>query len=319
MQNGAGQYSHAFKFDGNIPRLDALFRICDGLKIPIEELIIGGTHKKADGSSGDVLPGRWKINKSLKTKVKRYAEAELRRYLDGKFNFGQPLTVKSYYESWIETKQPPLIRKSAVRDYKQHFSGYLLSEFGSTLLANLTVTQLSRFRAKLLACGLSVKTARNIIDGSFRAMWRDAMEERKWIITRSLCSNGLAGFARGRIHSRQRNAQRFSRTAPSTNFLLSMVADVVLYRDAAKRGLSAQMEGRGFKYRHSPNFQIALYGFRGTDQDNEERSNHSDMRFHLDGAALACQCQAGQRVRVHQQVWPADQFKEWGEHHWRNL
>lgn len=108
---------------------------------------MAGTYYLVDG----------KTNKSLKTNVKRYAEAELRRYLDGKFNFGPPLTVKSFYESWIETKQPPLVRKSAVRDYKQHFSGYLLAEFGSTLLANLTVTQLSKFRSKLLGRGLRCK------------------------------------------------------------------------------------------------------------------------------------------------------------------
>lgn len=83
-------------------------------------------------------------------------------------------TIGGYYERWIKTKGHS--RKSARRDYIQHFSGYLLSEFGSTSLATIRVSSLSTFRDKLLGQGLSVKTCRNILDGSLRAMLRDAQK-----------------------------------------------------------------------------------------------------------------------------------------------
>ena len=54
------------------------------------------------------------LNKSLKTKTKRYAEARLRQYLDGRYNVGAIPTVQKYYDSWIEQKVPPLVRHSQV-------------------------------------------------------------------------------------------------------------------------------------------------------------------------------------------------------------
>lgn len=38
-------------------------------------------------------------NKSLKTKTKRYAEARLRQYLDGKYNLESVRTVQKFYDS----------------------------------------------------------------------------------------------------------------------------------------------------------------------------------------------------------------------------
>jgi len=97
--------------------------------------------------------------------------------LRNEYRFGPKITVKGYYERWIKSKKNLLIRPSALADYKQHFSGYLLSEFGSSSMAQISVSRLSTFRSKLLDRGLSVKTCRNLLDGSFRAMWRDAMIE----------------------------------------------------------------------------------------------------------------------------------------------
>jgi hypothetical protein len=44
---------------GQIPRLDALFRICDGCGIKLQELIIATSHKTTTGQGRRVLPGRW--------------------------------------------------------------------------------------------------------------------------------------------------------------------------------------------------------------------------------------------------------------------
>ena len=134
-------------------------------------------HLRQRGKKGTywLIDGR--LEKSLKTTVKRYADMLLDKYNKGKLDIGGGPTVLEYYERWIKTKQPPLVRKSASDGYRQQFSGYLLSEFGSILLATIHVGRLSAFRAKLLERGLSVKTCRNVLDASFRAMWRDAMAE----------------------------------------------------------------------------------------------------------------------------------------------
>jgi integrase len=56
-----------------------------------------------------------------------------------------------------------------------HFGSYILLEFGSDNITDVTPPQVLEFRTYLLKqVGLSLKTSRNIIDGSFRAMMRDA-------------------------------------------------------------------------------------------------------------------------------------------------
>ena len=44
---------------GEIPRLDALFRICDGLGISVKEVIIARTHKEEKRQRRHVLSHRW--------------------------------------------------------------------------------------------------------------------------------------------------------------------------------------------------------------------------------------------------------------------
>jgi integrase len=99
---------------------------------------------------------------------------------------GQLNSIRAYYETWIQRKRPPLVRKSQERDYKQHFNRYILPRFGDLEFNDLTPPRLIEFRDYLLhdiprknkktPKGLSLKTVRNIIDGSFRAMIRDARE-----------------------------------------------------------------------------------------------------------------------------------------------
>lgn len=98
----------------------------------------------------------------------------------------QGWTVREYYDKWILQQRPPLVRKSSERDYKQHFTRYILPRFGETELATIATRALLDFQSYLLhdiprlkkgaEPGLSVKSVRNIIDGSFRAMVRDARE-----------------------------------------------------------------------------------------------------------------------------------------------
>ena len=118
-----------------------------------------------------------RLLKSLGTTVKRFAEHRLDQYVKGKFGFGKGVTVADYYESWIDRKTEPMVRRSAVRDYKQHFNAYILPVMGKTPLAAVDMKAAERLRNIMLAKGLSVKTARNVIVGSLRAMWRDAMAD----------------------------------------------------------------------------------------------------------------------------------------------
>ena len=110
------------------------------------------------------------LNKSLKTKTKREAEARLKQYNEGKFNLKPVSTVESFYDGWIEKKVPPLVRHSQTRDYNQAFQAYILPRFKNASLSTIGTKELSAFQSELLKRGLAVKTVRNIIDGSFRAV-----------------------------------------------------------------------------------------------------------------------------------------------------
>ena len=94
--------------------------------------------------------------------------------------------MREYYNKWILQQRPPVVRKSNERGYKQHFSRYILPQMGEVALAEVPTRALMDFQSYLLhdilrlkkgaKPGLSAKTARNIIDGSFRAMVRDVRD-----------------------------------------------------------------------------------------------------------------------------------------------
>lgn len=86
-------------------------------------------------------------------------------------------TVRGYYGAWIERKTPPLVRASAERDYRCHFSNYILDALGDVLMAELSLGHLEDLRTALRKRELSDKSIRNVIDGSLRAMFRDAADE----------------------------------------------------------------------------------------------------------------------------------------------
>ena len=91
-------------------------------------------------------------------------------------------TVREYAERvWLPRKQPPMVRLSTAKTYRKHLSNHILPGFGDGRLSDVTLTALEDFRASLVnrqrGKGLSAKTARDVIDGTFRAMYRDARKE----------------------------------------------------------------------------------------------------------------------------------------------
>lgn len=86
-------------------------------------------------------------------------------------------TVRRYYEQWVERKVVPYVRASAARDYRGHFKGYILDALGETDLEELSLAHIEDLRSTLRKRKLSEKTIRNVIDGSFRAMVRDALQD----------------------------------------------------------------------------------------------------------------------------------------------
>jgi hypothetical protein len=74
-----------------------------------------------------------------------------------------------------ERKKSPFVRKGLARDYRDHFRLYILPKFQQTAVDEVTPALLDAFRSHLIHNkGLSIKSARNVIDATFRAMFRDA-------------------------------------------------------------------------------------------------------------------------------------------------
>ncbi len=86
-------------------------------------------------------------------------------------------TVAVYYDVWIERQVVPQVRASAARDYRGHFKGYILDVLGNVPLDELSLAHLEELRTKLRQRPVSEKTIRNVIDGSLRAMVRDALRD----------------------------------------------------------------------------------------------------------------------------------------------
>src|SRR5262245_6425955 len=132
-------------------------------------------HLKRRGLRWYVVDGN--LRKSLKTEKKGLAEYRFRQYVEGKYRLKPTPTVAEFYQRWIETKIEPLYRRSLVRDYRIHFQAYILPVMKHLRLAAITTKDLNELRGSLLKRGLAVKTVRNALDGSFRAMYRDARIE----------------------------------------------------------------------------------------------------------------------------------------------
>jgi integrase len=85
------------------------------------------------------------------------------------------ISIGEYYQVWIERKFPPLVRLSRIRDYRNHFRNSILPSMSGVELAGLSLEHLEDLRRYLqVKRGLGMKTIRNVIDSSLRAMFRDA-------------------------------------------------------------------------------------------------------------------------------------------------
>jgi integrase len=94
------------------------------------------------------------------------------------------LTVVEYYPVWLSRQQPPDVRPSLREAYESHFDNHLLELAGHWSLENVSIGHLLWLRGELRkrksrsnrsrGSLLSGKTVRNILDGSFRALCRDA-------------------------------------------------------------------------------------------------------------------------------------------------
>ena len=79
----------------------------------------------------------------------------------------KPLTIREFYDDWIEKKKPPFVRVSLERNYRQDFQSYILPFMGEMELNSVNVDTLESFRVQLVnEWRLALKTVRNIIDGS---------------------------------------------------------------------------------------------------------------------------------------------------------
>lgn len=90
-------------------------------------------------------------------------------------------TIQSYGETekskevWLKDKRPPFVKKTRARNYRTHLNSHILPLLGHHNLDSFAFTHLVDFRNALVSeRGVSVKTAKNIIEGTLRAMFRDA-------------------------------------------------------------------------------------------------------------------------------------------------
>ena len=85
------------------------------------------------------------------------------------------ITIGDYFKTWIERKLPPLVRPSRARDYRNHFRYYILPQIADVDLSGFSLEHLEDLRLGLQAKHrIGLKTIRNVVDGSLRAMFRDA-------------------------------------------------------------------------------------------------------------------------------------------------
>jgi integrase len=93
-------------------------------------------------------------------------------------------TVRAYAEdTWLPRMTPPAVRASLEKTYRKHLTRHLLPAFGTRRLSEVARGDLLDFRGLLTRSereggkGLKMKTARDMIDGTFRALFRDARRD----------------------------------------------------------------------------------------------------------------------------------------------
>jgi integrase len=136
-----------------------------------------GTRLKDTPENRDLVEAKAKI---ITAEIKAGTFDYLRHFPRG----NRATTVGEYYRIWIERKKPPVVRAGLARDYREHFSRYILPKFESLAWNEVTGARLETFRSYLLSGDidarrkpLSIKSCKNIINASFRACYRDARKD----------------------------------------------------------------------------------------------------------------------------------------------
>lgn len=92
-------------------------------------------------------------------------------------------TVREWVEqTWLPRMRPPAVRASLTKTYSKHLRCHILPAFGDNGLDEIIRPLLISFRTMLTdfapqGKGLKMKTARDVIDGTFRALYRDARRD----------------------------------------------------------------------------------------------------------------------------------------------
>lgn len=87
-------------------------------------------------------------------------------------------TIAGYYECWKADKIPPFVKKSRARKYKSHFDAHIIPLHGQKLLRSYHVAQIREIKVELVESkGLKLKTVKNVLNASLRALFRDAKAE----------------------------------------------------------------------------------------------------------------------------------------------
>src|SRR5215470_975221 len=88
------------------------------------------------------------------------------------------VTVRAFAENtWLPRKVPPRVRASLADTYRSALRCHILPAFGDTPLRDLTPAHLEDLRTRMTNApaaggkGLKMKTARDVIDGVFRALY----------------------------------------------------------------------------------------------------------------------------------------------------
>src|SRR5262249_37244910 len=99
-----------------------------------------------------------------------------------------PRTLTDYVEStWLPRQVPPNVRAWLAQTYRKHWRKHIKPAFGAKAFSAVTTAALVNFKVTLTAPephgnGLKMKTARDVIDATFRAIVRDARKVDKFFV-----------------------------------------------------------------------------------------------------------------------------------------
>jgi len=95
-----------------------------------------------------------------------------------------PQTIRQHSVKWLADKNPPIVKKSRGRKYRSHFTAHINPLHGDKYMHLYGMAEIREMLAHLTQTkGLSVKTAKNVMNATLRAFFRDAVAEK--VITKN--------------------------------------------------------------------------------------------------------------------------------------